>query len=58
MECKLEDNTIHYEMIGEGRPLVMLHGWPADHRRPALLDGLFLVVPVIRRDAAKSTVPY
>lgn len=32
MECELEDLTIHYEMIGEGRPIVMLHGWPCDHR--------------------------
>lgn len=32
MECKLENITIHYEMMGEGRPIVMLHGWPTDHR--------------------------
>jgi pimeloyl-ACP methyl ester carboxylesterase len=31
MECQLENITIHYETFGEGRPIVMLHGWPADH---------------------------
>jgi pimeloyl-ACP methyl ester carboxylesterase len=31
MECKLENITIHYEMMGEGRPIIMLHGWPVDH---------------------------
>ena len=32
MECKLEGITIHYEMMGEGRPIIMLHGWSCDHR--------------------------
>lgn len=32
MECKLDNITVHYEMFGEGRPIVMLHGWPLDHR--------------------------
>jgi len=32
MESKLENLTIHYEMMGEGKPIVMLHGWSADHR--------------------------
>jgi pimeloyl-ACP methyl ester carboxylesterase len=32
MECELENITIHYEMIGEGRPIIMLHGYPLDHR--------------------------
>lgn len=32
MECELEKITVHYEMYGEGRPILMLHGWPADHR--------------------------
>jgi pimeloyl-ACP methyl ester carboxylesterase len=32
MECKLENITLHYEQFGEGRPLLLLHGWPADHR--------------------------
>ena len=32
MECKLDNVTIHYEMKGEGRPILMLHGLPCDHR--------------------------
>jgi pimeloyl-ACP methyl ester carboxylesterase len=32
MECNLEDITLYYEAIGEGRPIIMLHGWPLDHR--------------------------
>lgn len=31
MEVKLEGITINYEMIGEGRPIIMLHGWYCDH---------------------------
>lgn len=32
MECELEKITIHYETFGEGKPILMLHGWPVDHR--------------------------
>lgn len=32
MECELEGITVHYEAFGEGRPVIMLHGWPLDHR--------------------------
>ena len=35
MECALDNISITYETIGEGRPIVMLHGWPLDHRRMA-----------------------
>jgi pimeloyl-ACP methyl ester carboxylesterase len=35
MECKLENITVYYEMFGEGRPIIMLHGWPLDHRHMA-----------------------
>jgi pimeloyl-ACP methyl ester carboxylesterase len=35
MECQLENTTIHYEMLGEGRPLVVLHGGQGDHRAAA-----------------------
>lgn len=31
MECDLEKATIYYEQFGEGRPLLLLHGWPIDH---------------------------
>ena len=32
MKCDLKNITIHYETFGEGKPIVMLHGWPIDHR--------------------------
>jgi pimeloyl-ACP methyl ester carboxylesterase len=32
MECKVRDLNVFYEEFGKGRPLLMLHGWPTDHR--------------------------
>ena len=32
MECKIRDISLYYEEVGSGRPLLMLHGWPTDHR--------------------------
>jgi pimeloyl-ACP methyl ester carboxylesterase len=32
MECALDNLTVHYEVRGEGRPILMLHGLPLDHR--------------------------
>jgi len=32
MECELKDITVYYELFGEGRPIIMLHGWSIDHR--------------------------
>jgi len=32
MEYKVKDLNIYYEESGTGRPLLMLHGWPTDHR--------------------------
>ena len=32
MECRLDRITVHYEVRGEGRPFLALHGWPLDHR--------------------------
>jgi pimeloyl-ACP methyl ester carboxylesterase len=31
MECQLKDITIYYEVCGQGRPIVMLHGWSLNH---------------------------
>ena len=35
MECQLGDITMYYEEAGEGRPLLLLHGMPLDHRSMA-----------------------
>lgn len=32
MECKLKNITINYEVYGEGRPMLMIHGYTPDHR--------------------------
>jgi pimeloyl-ACP methyl ester carboxylesterase len=32
MRCELENITVHYGLYGEGRPILMLHGWAGDHR--------------------------
>jgi len=31
MECKMRETSVHYEVYGEGRPILILHGWPGDH---------------------------
>ena len=42
MECELENTTVHYEMLGAGRPLVVLHGAAGDHRAVAVeIEPLF-----------------
>lgn len=32
MECKIKNISINYEVIGEGKPIIMLHGYYVDHR--------------------------
>jgi pimeloyl-ACP methyl ester carboxylesterase len=32
MKCKLKGINVHYETFGVGKPIIMLHGWPLDHR--------------------------
>lgn len=32
MECQLKQSTIHYKQFGEGKPIILLHGGPIDHR--------------------------
>ena len=32
MECQLEGISVHYEIYGEGYPLISLHGFSPDHR--------------------------
>src|SRR5215813_6524525 len=33
MECIVQGIPVHYEECGKGRPILMLHGMPADHRQ-------------------------
>jgi len=32
MECKLENISINYEVVGSGKPIIMIHGYHVDHR--------------------------
>jgi len=42
MKCLVRDIPVHYEEFGTGRPLLTLHGMPADHRyMTAALEPLF-----------------
>lgn len=42
MDCRLPEITVHFEAFGEGRPLIVLPGWPDDWRVPAdYLEPLF-----------------
>ena len=32
MECKVKNLSIHYESIGQGQPVLLIHGYHVDHR--------------------------
>lgn len=32
MECNMENISINYEVIGSGKPIIMIHGYHVDHR--------------------------
>ncbi|MFW9803159.1 MAG: alpha/beta fold hydrolase [Candidatus Thorarchaeota archaeon] len=32
MKCRIGNSEVHYEMYGEGRPIISLHGFTLDHR--------------------------
>jgi pimeloyl-ACP methyl ester carboxylesterase len=50
MQCQLDNLTVYYEACGEGRPLIMLHGRPLDHRHMvAEMEPLFEKRPGWRR---------
>lgn len=38
MECTVMNLTIHYESVGQGQPVLMIHGYHVDHR---LMSGCF-----------------
>lgn len=41
MRCKLDNISIHYQAVGEGKPILVLHGAPLDHQ--VLLGGKVIV---------------
>jgi len=36
MWCEIDGVQIHYETFGEGRPVILLHGWSMDHHIEAM----------------------
>jgi len=32
MECKIKNISVHYEIIGQGKPIIMIHGFYPDHK--------------------------
>lgn len=53
MECELENITVHYEVFGDGRPIVLLHGWSSGYRTIAsIMEPIFR-----RRDGWKRIYP-
>ena len=50
MECKLENITLNYEIYGNGYPVLMIHGWPVDHRlMKGCMEPLFETRPNYKR---------
>lgn len=50
MECTLENITIYYEIFGEGYPVLMIHGWPVDHRiMKGCMEPIFKTRPNYKR---------
>jgi pimeloyl-ACP methyl ester carboxylesterase len=50
MRLRVRDIDLHYVEAGEGRPIVILHGLPADHRMPLdHLEPVFAARPGWRR---------
>ncbi|MBJ7472626.1 MAG: alpha/beta hydrolase [Solirubrobacteraceae bacterium] len=55
-----QDVQLYFEDHGEGRPIVLIHGWPLDgssweYNKPALIDAGFRVITYDRRGFGKSS---
>lgn len=54
---------IHYEDVGAGRPVVLIHGWPLsgrswEHQVPALVEAGHRVITYDRRGFGESSQPW
>ncbi|MCZ2404015.1 alpha/beta hydrolase [Paenarthrobacter sp. Z7-10] len=54
---------LHYEDFGEGKPIVLIHGWPLSGRSwegqvPALVEAGYRVINYDRRGFGKSSQPW
>ena len=58
MDCQLAGITLHYETLGDGRPLVVLPGWPDDWRVPAdYLEPVFVDLTGLAADLPRPPRP-
>lgn len=58
-----QDVQLYFEDHGEGRPILLIHGWPLDgqsweYNKPALIDAGFRVITIDRRGFGKSSRPW
>lgn len=45
--CKVKNANIYYEEMGEGRPIIMIHGFTPDHRlMSGCMEPIFEKTPV------------
>lgn len=54
---------LHYEDVGEGKPVVLIHGWPLSGRSwekqlPALIEAGYRVITYDRRGFGQSSQPW
>jgi non-heme chloroperoxidase len=57
------DVSIYFEDHGEGKPVILVHGWPLsdamwEYQVPALVDAGYRVITYDRRGFGKSSRPY
>ena len=57
------DVELHYEDVGAGKPVVLIHGWPVSGRTwegqvPALVDAGYRVITYDRRGFGQSSQPW
>ena len=57
------DVELHYDDVGAGRPVVLVHGWPLSSRSwegqvPALVDAGYRVITYDRRGFGQSSQPW
>ncbi len=60
---KSQSVAIYYEDFGEGKPVILVHGWPLSHTMweyqvPALIEAGFRVISYDRRGFGSSSRPY
>ncbi|QXV65978.1 alpha/beta hydrolase [Mucilaginibacter sp. 21P] len=58
-----QEVNLYYEDLGQGKPVILIHGWPLDHQMwenqfQALVEGGYRVIAYDRRGFGKSDKPW